>query len=142
MRDKKGLLSAKDAAGTLEVATPPAFGGVGQPWTPEHYFLSAISSCFMTTLFAFAKKLSVNINGFECGAIGQIEIVEGKYKFTKIDLYPKVYIEDEASREATQVVLEKTHKYCLITNSINAMVYYHSEILVDRVSRSEVGSNA
>ena len=54
LTDKKGLLSAKDASGTLHVATPPAFGGEGKPWTPEHYFLSAVSSCFMTTFLFFA----------------------------------------------------------------------------------------
>ncbi|MDP4261310.1 MAG: OsmC family protein [Bacteroidota bacterium] len=128
---KRGMLRAKDAAGTLHVATPPKFGGEGKPWTPEHFFLSAISSCFMTTYLSFAGKLGIQISNFECNIIGQIEIAEGKYKFTHINLYPKVYISDETLREKATEALEKTHKYCLITNSINAEVFYHSEILLD-----------
>jgi len=129
LADTRGILTASDAAGTLHVATPPEFGGQGKPWTPEHLFLSSISSCFMTTYLAFAKKFHFEIYHFECDTIGQIEIIDGKYKFTNINLYPKVYIVDEILREKANLAMEKTHKYCLITNSVNATVFYHSEIL-------------
>jgi organic hydroperoxide reductase OsmC/OhrA len=135
--DTRGNLSAKDAEGTLQVATPPEFGGEGKPWSPEHLFLSSISSCFMTTYLAFAKKLHFTISGFDCDAIGQIEIIEGKYKFTNINLYPKVHIADETVREKANLALEKTHKYCLVTNSVNAAVIYHSEILIDQAIPSD-----
>ena len=127
---KKGLVSAKDVKGTLHVATPPAFGGEGKPWTPEHFFLGSISGCFMTTYLAFAQKLHFEISDLECEAIGQIEIVEGKYKFTRIDLFPKIYIPTETLREKAALALEKTHKYCLISNSVNTGIFYHSEILI------------
>lgn len=141
LADSRGILSAKDAEGTVHVATPPEFGGQGKPWTPEHLFLSSISSCFMTTYLAFAKKLHFEIAGFECSAIGQIQIVEGKYKFTKIDVYPKIYITDDTVREKANQGVEKTHKYCLITNSINAAVFYHSEVLIKRYQETERGES-
>jgi organic hydroperoxide reductase OsmC/OhrA len=129
---KEGILSANDASGTLHVATPPEFGGEGKPWTPEHFFLSSISSCFMTTYLAFAQKLHFKISHFDCQIVGQIEIVEQKYKFTNINLYPRIYIADESLREKANLAMEKTHKYCLITNSVNATVFYHSELLIDQ----------
>ena len=131
LTEKKGILSAKDAEGTLRVATPPIFGGEGKPWTPEHYFLSSISGCFMTTYLVFAQKSGFEISKFDCNITGQIEIVEGTYKFTHINLFPKIYIRDESLRKNAVAALEKTHKHCLITNSVNANVFYHSEILVD-----------
>ncbi len=129
----KGVLSAVDADGTIDVATPPEFGGEGKPWSPEHLFLSAISSCFMTTYLAFAKKLQFEITNFECNTIGQIEIVEGKYKFTLINVYPKIFVANESLREKANVALEKTHKYCLISNSINAAIFYHSQIKIEQI---------
>ncbi len=126
--NNKGILSASDAEGTIDVATPPEFGGEGKPWSPEHLFLSAISSCFMTTYLAFAKKMQFDISAFECNIIGQIEIVNGKYKFTRINVYPKIFVADESLKEKANIALEKTHKYCLISNSINAAIFYHSEI--------------
>jgi organic hydroperoxide reductase OsmC/OhrA len=126
----KGVLCAKDATGTIHVATPPQFGGEGKPWTPEPLFLSSISSCFMTTYLAFAKKSGFEISGLDCDCIGQVEIIEGKYKFTQIDLYPRIQIDGESLRTKATSALEKTHKYCLIANSINATIFYHSEIML------------
>ena len=138
LADTRGILSAKDANGIVHVATPPEFGGEGKPWTPEHLFLSSISSCYMTTYLVFAKKLGFEISHFDCNTIGQIEIIEGKYKFTNINLFPKVFITGEELREKARIAMEKTHKYCLITNSVNASVFYHSEILIDQSPRHEI----
>lgn len=132
--DTRGILSAEDAEGTVRVATPPEFGGSGRPWTPEHYFLSAICSCFMTTFLVFAKKLQFTISNFDCNITGQVEIVNGRYKFTAINLYPKIYIAGEGLRQKANVALEKTHKHCLISNSVNAEIFYHSQVLVDEAS--------
>jgi len=140
--DKTGVLHAKDATGTIHVATPPRFGGKGKPWTPEHLFLSSISSCYMTTYLAFAQKFDLAISHFDCNIIGQIEIVEGKYKFVQVDLYPRIYISNEDLREKATAVHEKTNKYCLITNSINAALHYHSEILIGQPSPAWSGQTA
>jgi organic hydroperoxide reductase OsmC/OhrA len=131
----KGILTSKDVNGPVYVGTPAEFGGDGKSWTPEHLFLSSVSGCFMSTYLTFAKKLKFDISHFDCSAIGQIEIIDGRYKFTHINLYPKVYIADETLKAKANLVLEKTHKYCLITNSVNASVLYHSEILIDQHSK-------
>lgn len=130
LADTRGLLCAPDAKGIIHVATPPAFGGTGKPWTPEHYFLSSISSCFMTTFLAFSRKSKFEIVDLKCNVTGKVEIVEGKYKFTQIDIYPKIYINSELERQKTEFILEKTHKYCLISNSVNANINYHDEVLI------------
>jgi peroxiredoxin-like protein len=126
-----GVLTANDVDGLLYVGTPPAFGGEGKNWSPEHLLLSAISSCFMTTYLAFAKKLNFEISHFECNTIGQIQIVEGRYKFTNINVYPKIFIAKEGLREKANTVVEKTHKYCLVTNSLNVNVFFHTEVVKD-----------
>jgi organic hydroperoxide reductase OsmC/OhrA len=131
---KKGLLSANDAEGTLHVATPPVFGGEGKPWTPEHLFLGSISSCFMTTFLAMAQKLKFTISGFDCSIRGQISFSEGRYRFSAIDLYPKIFVANESLRVKAALALEKTQQYYIITNSVNAPVLYHREILVDEHS--------
>lgn len=128
---KQGVLSADNATGTIEVATPPEFGGEGTLWSPEHLFLSAINSCFMTTFLAFAEKMRLPVEDFECPVIGQLRLIDGKFGFFAIDLFPKVHIANEGLRDMVVLALEKTHKYCIITNSVSAPVYYHSEIVVE-----------
>ncbi len=83
----------------------------------------------MTTYFSFAKKLALNFTHFECNGIGQIEIIDGKYKFTNINVYPRIYIKNEAEREKALLIVEKTEKYCLIGNSINAHVIHHTQVI-------------
>jgi organic hydroperoxide reductase OsmC/OhrA len=131
LNKKKGTLSAKDAEGVLHVGTPPAFGGEGKPWTPEHYFLASISSCFMSTFFAFANKMNLPILHFECAIIGQVRFKEGRYVFTDIDLYPVITLAADSLRTKATGVLEKTHKHCIITNSVATPVFYHPEIRIN-----------
>ena len=135
LEQHRGILYARDVNENLHVATPAAFGGEGKEWGPEHLFLSSLSSCFMSTYLAIAKKVDVEISHFECSAIGQIEIVEGKYKFTHINLYPRVFIADVQLFEKANLVLEKTKKYCLVSNSVNAAIIYHPEILIEKHPR-------
>jgi hypothetical protein len=82
----------------------------------------------MATYFSFAAPHTVA--DFYCTAIGQVEKIEGAYRFTHINLYPIVYIANESKRTAAQQAIEKTHQHCLVTHSVSALVYYHSEIKV------------
>jgi peroxiredoxin-like protein len=130
LTDTKGQLTAKDAEGTIHVATPPEFGGSGKPWTPEHLCLGAISSCYMSTYLSIAKKMKFEISHLSCNAIGKLEIVDGKFKFTTVNLYPKIFIGDTWLKEKANLAAEKTQKHCLITNSVSSDVFYHTEMVV------------
>ncbi len=132
-----GLLSSKKIKSKIKVSIPEAFGGKTKHWSPEHLFLGSICSSFMTTFFAFTKKLKAKILNLECNAIGQIEIVDGKYQFTHINVYPNIYIVDESQRKLAHLCLEKTHKQCLIINSINAEMFFHSEIHLGNADKNE-----
>jgi len=125
-----GILSAKDAEGTIRIATSPKLGGKGNLWTPEHLLLSAVSGSFIETYLAYAKKIKLKVLRIECNAIGQIEIIHSKYKFTNINLYPIICIASETLKEKATLALEKTHQNCLVTNSLDAGVFYHSEVLI------------
>ena len=129
--DTVGLLTSASVSEDLPVAAPLEFGGNEKLWTPEHFFLNAIAGCFMTTYLSFSKKMDFKISDLSCETIGQIEMVKGKYKFTRVDLLPKVYIANENLREKAEEAMEKTHRYCLITNSVNAEMVYHSQVIRD-----------
>jgi organic hydroperoxide reductase OsmC/OhrA len=131
LEKNRAVLWADDVSNLLHVATPVKFGGEGKEWSPEHLFLNSITSSYMTTFLLFAKKISAEIIHFECSCIGQIEIVNGKYKFTNINLYPKIYIQDETLREKAILAVQKTQNYCLVANSVDAAIIYHTQVLID-----------
>ena len=128
--DKKGIASLISARNSIRVSTPPEIGGPEGDWSPEHLFLSSITSCFMGTYLVFVDKMKIEHTGFECTATGQVELVDGKYKFTYIHLYPKAFVGNSADLEKAQVAMEKTKKYCLIFNSINAEIVQHPEVML------------
>lgn len=128
LTDKRGLLSAADVDETIQVATPTQFGGEGSEWSPEHLFLASISSCYMTTYLVFAKKYKFSLAGFSCKAAGQIGLVSGRYQFTTIHLFVKIYVADEALVETAKKACQKTQEYCLISHSVSATLVYHPEV--------------
>lgn len=129
--DKVGVVSSPSLK-SLSVSTPPEFGGPEGEWSPEHLFLSSITSCFMSTYLVFVNKMKIENTGFECTATGQVEIVDGKYKFTYIHIYPKAFVGNDADVEKAKVAMEKTKKYCLISNSVNAEIVQHPEVVISK----------
>jgi peroxiredoxin-like protein len=127
--DKIGIVSSPSLR-PMSVSAPPEFGGPDGEWSPEHLFLSAITSCFMSTYLTFINKMKIDNTGFECTATGQVEIIDGKYKFTYIHIYPKAFVGSDADVERAKVAMEKAKKYCLISNSVNAEIVQHPEVVI------------
>lgn len=133
LEGRKGLLTAKDVSRSIEVATPPEFaGGIPDIWSPEHLFLSSLSSCLMTTYLAIAEKRRLTITDFTCSTIGQVELVEGHLEFTIVNLFPRIFVEKEEDLPLANEVLLKTYKHCIIANSVKAQLVHHGEVLVNK----------
>jgi len=115
---------------SFAVSTAPEFGGPEGEWSAEHLFLSSITSCFMSTYLSIVNKMKIENTGFECTATGQVEIVDGKYKFTYIHIYPKAFVGNDVDVERAKVAMEKAKKYCLISNSVNAEIVQHPEVVI------------
>ena len=124
-----GLLTADDASDSIRVGLPDVFGGDKDQWNPEHLFLASIVSCYMTTYMSFAKKLSFDIAHFACHAIGQVTVADSRLEFTRITVYPKIYVAKHELYQKASLAMEKTQKYCLISNSVSAEIVYHGQIL-------------
>jgi peroxiredoxin-like protein len=131
IEDRKGLLQSDVLDNKIEVVTPPEFpNGIVGLWSPEHLFVGAVNSCFMTTFLAVAENSKLNFSKFECNAIGTLDRIEGKYRITEITLFPILTINDETLKEKGIRVMEMSDKACLISNSINSKVILKPEIIV------------
>ena len=129
----RGIMTAPDVKDTIKVATPPEFaGGVPDMWSPEHLFLSALSSSFMTTYLALADKNQLTISHYECNVIGQIALVEGHLEFISINLFPKIYVAAADEMVKANEVLMKAYKHCIVANSIKPHLVHHGAVLVDK----------
>jgi organic hydroperoxide reductase OsmC/OhrA len=130
---RKGILSAKDVTGTIEIATAPEFkGGVPGTWTAEHLFLGAISSGFMAACLAIAEKKEFTIKDITCTAIGQINLYESHLEFTCINLYPKIFVEKEEDTALANEILLSAYKHSIAANSVKALLINHGEVVVEK----------
>jgi organic hydroperoxide reductase OsmC/OhrA len=126
----KGIISSKLLHDTLQVAPPSPFaGGVEGLWSPEHLLLSAVTSCYMTSYMFFARKAKLKVQDFFCSAIGTVAVVAGKLQFTAIDVYPKIGVEGEADMEKARDLMLTTQEYCLVSNTLQPIVFYHGSVV-------------
>src|SRR6266566_4677668 len=64
--ERRGDLSAPQLP-DLAVDAPPEFKGHEGVWTPEHLFVAAVNSCFMTTFLAIAENSKLEFVSFRGG---------------------------------------------------------------------------
>lgn len=129
--DRKGIINSTVLTEKIEVATPPEFAkGMPNFWSPEHLLVAAVNSCLMTTFLAIAENSKLDFISFNSNAIGKLEIVDGKYLISEIELMPTVLITNIADKEKTERVLIKSEKACLISNSIKSTIIFKPEIKV------------
>jgi peroxiredoxin-like protein len=129
IEDRKGVIQSEVLDSKIEVVTPPEFPkGIEGKWSPEHLFVAAVNSCFMTTFLAVAENSKLDFSAMECNAIGTLDKVEGKYQITEITLFPIVTIVDEVQKDKAVRVMEMSEKACLISNSIKSKVALVPEV--------------
>lgn len=121
--DRQGVLSSTVLPQTIDVATPPEFPkGMAGIWSPEHLLVGAVSSCLMTTFLAIAENSKLEFKAFQCAATGKLELIEGKYMISEIELKPVVTLKEGKDRERAERIAQKAEAACLITNSIKSKV--------------------
>src|SRR5207342_2903296 len=113
--ERRGDLSAPQLP-DMEVDAPPEFKGHEGVWTPEHYFVAAVNSCFMTTFLAIAEMSKLEFVSFDCKAVGKLEKVEGiGLQMTEVIVRPKLLIRHGKDLERAQRILDKAEHNCLIS---------------------------
>lgn len=124
-----GTLSSPVLNDTVTVATPPEFDkGVEGVWSPEHLFISSVSSCLMTTFLSMADFSRLEFDSFTCSARGVLGKMEGKFGVTQITLSPRLLVKHEKDLDKGRRLLEKAEGACLITNSIKTEVIFKPEV--------------
>ena len=127
---RHGNLSA-DSLPTLCVDAPPEFKGTEHAWTPEHLFVSAISSCYMTTFVAIAENSKLEFASLKIAAEGKLEKVEGPgLMISEIVLRPTLTIKNSDAFDRANRILQKAEQHCLIANSAKTQIRLEPEIKI------------
>lgn len=128
-QQRRGVLAAEGKP-ALEVASPPEFKGHPGVWTPEDLLVAAVSACTMTTFLSFAARREVQLLSYECDATGTLEMVEGKFRFSRVVLRPRIIVARNEDVSGVLTAFHDAEASCLVANSLLTKVEGEPEILV------------
>lgn len=123
---RNGIATGQNVQPVINFSAPPEFQGEAGVWTPEHFFTTAVATCFVNTFQAIAIFSKFSAVALNVSVEGTIEKGEGGYRFTRITLRPVLTVQSEADRERGIRLLEKAEKACLVSRSLN------SELIMNR----------
>lgn len=128
---RRGLASAPDVLPEFEVAPPPQFGGPGGRWTPEHLFVGAATTCWLTTFLAYAEKSRLEVVAVEAEGEAIVERGDdGRVSIPRLLLRPRVTLAREEDRDKADKMIRKAEETCLIARAMRATVELEPEVLV------------
>src|SRR6266699_1362735 len=119
---RNGVVHAEGVLSSISFSAPPEFLGEPGHWTPEHFLVAAVASCFVSTFSGIAEKSRLGFASFNLDAEGVLGNENGIWLFTEIRLRPVVSILKEEDRDRVMRLLEKAEKSCLIARSLQCKV--------------------
>lgn len=135
--DSRGIVSGEKIPQSIEFSAPPEFGGDAELWTPEHFFLSSISSCFISTFRSIAQINKFDTVALDVTVEGILKKEEGGYRFAEVKIQPVLTIATDEERERGIKLLYKAERACLISRSLNSKVSMEPKILVSALTAVE-----
>ncbi|GAA0859345.1 OsmC family protein [Aliiglaciecola litoralis] len=114
----------------MAVAPPAQFGGPGDVWSPEDFFMASISSCFILSFRAVARASKLNWVSLECHSEGTLDRVDGKTQFTKVVTKACLVIGENQSIEDAERILHKADQNCLVANSLTTETLLECDVTV------------
>src|SRR5260370_934929 len=129
--ERNGVVQAEGVLSSISFSAPPEFLGEPGRWTPEHFLVAAVASCFVSTFSGIAEKSRFEFVSFHLEAEGMLGNEEGIWRFTEIRLRPVVTILKEENRDRVIRLLEKADKSCLIARSLQCKVVLFPAVKIE-----------
>jgi len=126
----QGAVGSDNKPDVPVVCPPPFCHERDDVWSPEEFFVSAVEMCLMMTFLLFAERGGLPFLSYRSHAEGQVEFVEGKAQFTRIDVYPTLEVADARLQRKVGLMLKGASRNCLISQSIKTEVEVHPEIVI------------
>ncbi len=119
---RNGVVQAEGVLSSISFSPPPEFLGEPGRWTPEHFLVAAVASCFVSTFSGIAEKSHFEFVSLNLDAEGVLGNDDGVWRFIEIRLRPVVTILKDEDRDRVMRLLEKAEKSCLIARSLQCKV--------------------
>jgi len=115
---RNGFAIAEGIEPLITFSAPPEFKGLAGRWTPEHFLVAAVASCFISTFSGMAFNSNFEFSSLELDTEGTLEQDEAGWRFKEVVLRPRLTIAHEKDKERGSRLLHKAEKNCLVARSL------------------------
>ncbi len=127
---RSGLAVAEGMEPSVAFSAPPEFQGRAGHWTPEHFFVAAVASCFVSTFSGMALNSKFEFVSLELEAEGILGQDQAGWRFREVVLRPRLTIAQTEDKERGNRLLHKAEKNCLVARSLACPVVLEPAVIM------------
>lgn len=128
---RNGVVQAEGIQPTISFSPPPEFQGEAGRWTPEHFLVAAVASCFVSTFEGMAQSSHFHFGSLRLSAEGVLAKETNGWRFSEFRLQPFVTVLKEEDHDLAIHLLEKAEKSCLIARSLQCKVVLFPAVKIE-----------
>lgn len=114
--------ASADGKPPIAVSVAPDYGGEAAHWNPDDLFGAALSACMMYTFLSIARKARLDVRCY-VDAFTVCPVTEGhRTRIEQVVLSPVITLAPGDDPERAASMLQRCHRYCVISNSTTARV--------------------
>src|SRR5260370_34712104 len=115
---RNGVVHAEGILPAISFSAPPEFQGEVGRWTPEHFLVAAVASCFISTFEGMAQTSRLEFDSLRLAAEGVLTKENSGWGFSEIRLRPTVTLRKEEDRDRAVRLLVNAEKSCLVARAL------------------------
>ena len=119
---RNGVVHAEGILPAISFSPPPEFQGEPGRWTPEHFLVATVASCFISTFEGMAQTSRLEFGSLRLAAEGVLTKQDSGWRFVEIRLRPTVALRKEEDLDRAVRLLEKAEKSCLVARSLQCRI--------------------
>jgi organic hydroperoxide reductase OsmC/OhrA len=128
---RSGLAVAEGIEPSIAFSAPPEFQGQAGHWTPEHFFVAAVASCYVSTFSAMASNSNFAFFSLELETDGILVQEHAGWRFREVVLRPRLTIERAEDKDRGNRLLHKAEKNCLVGRSLACPVVLEPALIIE-----------
>ena len=127
---RSGVAVAQGIEPSIAFSAPPEFQGLAGHWTPEHFLVAAVASCFVSTFSGMAFNSNLEFHSLELETEGIIAQDQAGWRFREVVLRPRLTIAREEDKERGNRLLHKAEKNCLVGRSLACPIVLEPALII------------
>ena len=128
---RSGVASAEGIEPTISFSAPPEFKGQAGHWTPEHFFVMAVASCYISTFSGLAFNSNFEFHSLELQAEGVVAKDQDGWRFREVVLRPRLTLAHLEDKNRAHRLLRTAERSCLIGRSISCPIALESAVIIE-----------